>query len=94
MEIVIIPDISTGVYEDDGDAALFEQGFDTDFLEIEDEESFEIPEGFHGRVSDPEEYELQIALGSGRWRTVDIEEDLQPGFYRLHENIIRCIRQY
>ncbi|MEI7676668.1 MAG: hypothetical protein WCJ03_07810 [Bacteroidales bacterium] len=63
LTVLIMPTFDTtresaGYDEDedyDSDAILFQQGYDTEAIEVEDEESFQIPEGFTGRIADEDD---------------------------------------
>lgn len=98
MEIYIIPDVDTVRkhlgYEDyeqvNPDVIELQQGIDIDTIEIEEDGTFKIPEGYYGQIeSDQEFYEL-----------VQIDEDyyekeplnrIEPGRYQIEGGTIKKI---
>lgn len=73
------------------DSVLFKQGFDGVLQNIEDEEIFEIPEGYIGRINSEENYYLissEEDLNEKEFYL--IEDDLPEGRYKLSlkENVI------
>lgn len=98
IEVFIMPDEETvrknlgfDEYEPVGrDLIEFQQGLDIDTVEIEDDGTFEIPEGYHGQIqSDIEYYEL-ITYDD------DFEERepirwLNPGRYQIKDDTIKKI---
>ena len=98
IEIFIMPDVET-VHENLGydefepvgqDLIEFQQGIDIDTVEIEDDGTFEIPEGYHGQIqSDTEYYELITFDDSFEER--EPIGWLNPGRYQIKDDIIKKI---
>lgn len=98
IEIIIMPDVET-VRENLGydefepvgqDLIEFQQGIDIDTVEIEDDGTFEIPEGYHGQIqSDTEYYEL-ITYDDGFEEKEPIGW-LNSGRYQIKDDTIKKI---
>ena len=98
IEIFIMPDVET-VRENLGydefepvgqDLIEFQQGLDIDTVEIEDNGTFEIPEGYHGQIqSDIEYYEL-ITYNDGFEEREPIGW-LNLGRYQIKDDTIKKI---
>lgn len=102
IQILVQPTIEN-LYEDfdgteeDEDALLFEQGFQTDFISVEDGETFEIKEGYKGNLfldddMDDSQYKLCINDGS-QDIIIPIENgyEFDEGLYQLCGNVIKEI---
>ena len=97
MEILIQPTIDTlcedldyDEYEDSNvDALLFKQGYESCPIEVMNGDSFEIPEGFIGRIADDENsYFMIVEIAEGIWEKVEILDELEAGYYCLNNDII------
>jgi hypothetical protein len=98
IEIIIMSDVET-VRENLGydefepvgqDLIEFQQGIDIDTVEIEDDGTFEIPEGYHGQIqSDTEYYELITFDDSFEER--EPIGWLNPGRYQIKDDTIKKI---
>lgn len=85
-------DLGYDEFEDvDEDAILFQQGIDGDFVDVEDGESFEIPEGHLADIEDEEPYYMLIETFDGSWDKEEIYDELEPGRYVLNGNVIKRI---
>ena len=103
MKILLMPDYDStredmGFDESDdydNDAILFQQGFDSDIIEVEDGETFTIPEDYLGQiVEDGNCYYMTIEVVPGSWEQWHMEEGesiIDPGVYRLEGDLIREI---
>lgn len=67
------------------DALLFRQGYEGYVMEVEDGETFEIPEGYIGQIIDEGTYYMNIEIFEGEFEKEIIETDLQPGSYKLED---------
>lgn len=97
MELFIRPtlnhvrkDIGFEEWEDVNDFdLLFQQGFDGEILEVEDGETFTIPEDYIGGiVDDDKSYYWEVEIHEGVFEKEEIFEDLKAGQYRLKGDII------
>lgn len=87
---------------------LVRQGYESEVMDIEDGEEFEIPEGkcanVIGNEEDPtgefefdeeeETYELYVEVDDGVWEKEPILENLQAGRYKLEGHLIKVIELY
>ena len=86
LEILITPSYestrdSMGFSEDDdydGDAVLYQQGYDMDRLEVEPGDDFEIEEDFEGQIS-CEETQYKLIKIKEEWEDEWNEDDYRPG---------------
>lgn len=70
-------------------ALLFQQGFLGDVMEIEDGETFEIPEDAEGEILDDDAtYYMNVEIFEDVFEKIKIEGDLKPGIYRLDGDLI------
>lgn len=92
LTILIMPSFDTvrealGYEEYDDfntDSILYRQGYDGELINVEDEENFEISEGFVGRINSNEDYYLLSKENKLRDKQdYLIENDLSEGRYRL-----------
>ena len=67
------------------DALLFRQGYEGYVMEVEDGETFEIPEGYICQIIDEGTYYMNIEIFEGEFEKEIIETDLQPGSYKLED---------
>ncbi len=83
-------DLGYEEWEDENeDALLFQQGYDSECVEVEDGDSFEIPEGFIGRIADDDKsYYMNVEIADGVWEKEEILDELGAGHYRLDGDII------
>ena len=90
------------------DEILVRQGFESEEMEVEDGEEFEIPEGIRAFVitedddeeedlaydeGETEEYKMYVEIDDGVWEE-ETFEDLQPGLYELDGHLVKVIRLY
>ena len=90
------------------DEILVRQGFESEEMEVEDGEEFEIPEGMRAYVinedddededtvydeGETEEYKMYVEIDDGVWEE-ETFEDLQPGLYELDGHLVKVIRLY
>jgi hypothetical protein len=96
MELLIQPtldsvreDMGYEEWEDVDDVLLFQQGYDSVCMEVEDGDSFVIPEGFIGRIADEGmSYYMNIEVADGVWEKEELFGELEAGNYNLNGNII------
>lgn len=75
--------------EVDEDALLFQQGYDGYVIEVEDGETFEIPEDCEGEIIDEDEtYFMNVEIFEDVFDKEEIEDSLLPGSYRLEGDLI------
>jgi len=66
------------------DDVLHQQGYDGDYVDIEDDEIFEIPEDYIGRINSEEEYYLLTSEEDLDEKEFNVlENDLPEGRYKL-----------
>lgn len=75
--------------DEDNDRASFLSGYDTDEQEIEDGDTFEIPEDCIGEIQDDEDYFYKPDCDSGYYE--ELVETLDPGKYRLKGHYIEVL---
>lgn len=102
IQILVQPTIEN-LYEDfdgteeDEDALLFEQGFLTDSISIEDGETFEIKEGYKGILfldDDNGDSQYKLCVNDGSQDVIMPIEDgyeFDEGLYQLCGNVIKGI---
>jgi len=97
MEILIQPnldlvreDLGYDEYEDvDEEALLFQQGFEGYPMEVEDGETFEIPEGYVGSLIDDDlTYYVKREIFDGTWEKEEFYGELEAGCYKLESDTI------
>lgn len=99
MKILLIPnydsvrdDMGYGENDDyNSDAVLFQQGFETDSLDIDDGETFRVPEKYLGQiVDDGNMYEMAIEVIPGDWHKGQMLDGstIDPGLYKLDGHLI------
>lgn len=78
------------------DALLFRQGYDGYVIEVEDGDSFEIPEGTEGQIMDDNTYYFNEEIFENMFEKVEIEGDLCAGHYKLEGDVIipQCSNNY
>ena len=70
------------------DDLLFQQGYKGYTIEVEDGDSFEIPEGTQGKITDEASYFMNVEIFDDMFEKEEIEGDLDAGLYRLEGNLI------
>ena len=71
---------------------LFQQGFDGEVIDIEDGETFTIPEDYIGGiVDDGKSYYWEVEIREDVFEKEEIYEDLKAGRYRLKGDIIEDV---
>ncbi|MCF0187963.1 MAG: hypothetical protein HUK04_00495 [Bacteroidaceae bacterium] len=97
MELFITPTISNlrqeygyEEWEDENDDALLVQkGYDGYTIEVEDGESFEIPEGHEGQIIDDDTtYYERVEIFEDVFDKEEIMDNLYEGHYRLEGDVI------
>lgn len=88
---------------------LVRQGYESETMEVEDGEEFEIPEGMCASVmvnekdtsgeyefdeDDEEVYQLYVEVDDGVWAEEPIQGNLQAGRYELDGHLIKVIELY
>ncbi len=91
------------------DELLVRQGFETEEMDVEEGEEFEIPIGMRASVIENEEdptgefefdeekeeaYKLYAEVEDGVWDEEPIRENLQAGRYKLEGHLIKVIELY
>lgn len=87
------------------DELLVRQGFESEELEVEDGEEFEIPEGVRACVineeenpesdeEEKEEYKMCVEIDDGVWAEEALDDYLQAGLYELDGHLVKVIRLY
>lgn len=76
------------------DGLLYRQGYEGYVMEVEDGETFEIPEETAGQIIDEGTYYMNIEIFEGEFEKEIIETDLQTGSYRLEGNVITIENNY
>lgn len=103
MELYLMPTLESiqetldydFIDEENIDALLFQQGYDMDRVEVEDGDTFKIPEGMIGRVSAEDgAYYIQVETMDGDFEKGPIREDLDAGKYKLDGDLIKIIELY
>lgn len=98
IDIFIMPNVETvrenlgyDEYEPVSQEVIeFQQGVDIDTIEIEDDGSFEIPEGSHGQIQSDEEYYELITFDDSFEEREPIGW-LNPGRYQIKDDTIKKI---
>lgn len=71
------------------DSLLFQQGYDGYVIEVEDGDSFEIPEGSEGQIIDEDAtYFMNVEVFDDVFDKEEIEGSLMSGLYRLEGDLI------
>lgn len=70
------------------DDLLYRQGYEGYVIEVEDGETFEIPEECIGQIIGEGTYYMNIEIFEDEFEREVIETDLDAGSYRLEGNII------
>ena len=102
MDLLLLPTIESICeendydYDDDTheDELLVQQGTDAYEIEVEDGETFEIPEDFIGQILDDDQtYYMRVTVDEEMdiYDKEEILDDLPAGKYRLDDNIITLI---
>ena len=98
VEIFIIPDVET-VRENLGydeneyvsqELIEIQQGLDVDTVEIDEDGTFEIPEGYHGQIESDEEYYELTTYDDGFEERVPLRW-IAPGRYQIKDDIVKKI---
>lgn len=91
------------------DELLVRQGFESEEMEVEDGEEFEIPEGIRAFViteddeddedlaydeGETEEYKMYVEIDDGVWEEETLDDYLQAGLYELDGHLVKVIRLY
>ena len=87
------------------DEILVRQGFESEEMEVEDGEEFEIPEGMRAYVinedddedtvyDEEEEYKMYVEIDDGVWEEEALDDYLQAGLYELDGHLVKVIRLY
>jgi hypothetical protein len=81
------------------DEILVRQGFESEEMEVEDGEEFEIPEGMRACVisedeEETEEYKMYAEIDDGVWEEEVLDDYLQAGLYEFDGNLVKIIRLY
>lgn len=86
------------------DVLLVRQGFESEEMEVEDGEEFEIPEGMRASVitedeedsesDEEEEYKMYVEIDDGVWEEEALDDYLQAGLYELDGHLVKVIRLY
>lgn len=69
-------------------ALLFQQDYDGDAIEMEDDETFEIPEEAEGQILDDEPYYINVEVFEDEFDKEKIKWNLRSGLYRLEGFLI------
>ena len=70
---------------------LVQQGYDMDIVDIEEGETFIIPENYVGDVTQGDEtyyLRVRIDIDEETWDKEEINDDLPAGIYKLEGNVI------
>lgn len=73
------------------DDLLLRQGYEGYVMEVEDGETFEIPEETVGQIIDEESYYMNIEIFEGEFEKEYVEGDLNAGRYKLEGDLIISI---
>ena len=89
------------------DEILVRQGFESEEMEVEDGEEFEIPVGMRACVitedededtvydeEEIEEYRMYVEVDDGVWKEEALDDYLQAGLYELDGHLVKVIRLY
>ena len=75
-------------------ALLTRQGYEGYVIEVEDGETFEIPEETVGQIIDEDIYYMNIEIFENVFEKEIVEGDLEAGSYQLEGNIITKKNSY
>ena len=88
------------------DELLVRQGFESEEMEVEDGEEFEIPVGMRASVvieddedsesdeDEKEEYKMYVEIDDGVWEEEALDDYLQAGLYEFDGHLVKVIRLY
>ncbi len=105
MHVLIMPTIESicedyglDYYDDTNERELLEQqGLEAYHIEVNDGESFEIPQGFNGRIDQDEQNFYKKVLvdeGMDYYEKEEIQDDLPSGLYQLDQDEITVKQIY
>ena len=96
IEIFIMSDSDTmreflGYEEDESvsqDVIEIEQGLSVDTIEIEEDGTFEIPEGYHGQIESEQEFFQLVQIDEDYFEKEPLSR-IEPGHYQIEDDTIK-----